>query len=676
MGFFNNMKIGSKILSGYGVILALMMLVSIVVFISISSIVDASHWVNHTYKVIRNAESLSAAMVDMETGQRGFLITGKNKYLEPYSAGKIIFKNLIDEGQQLTSDNPSQVELWKEVERLESRWFKEAAEPEIAARRQVTLGSEAVANFKTVSSGPDDKNIFDAIRVMLGELENTFQQQNNTRGSQLVTLMTLDLVNMETGKRGFLLSGQDDSLKPFEQGQQSLSMHLEQTRTLVRAEVGNVADIDALEIKVGDWVRLAAQPGIEARRDMDRFPLTIDDVTAMMENSNGKLLMDSARSILKDIVDAEEVLIITRSDQQDLTSLFAKSFSILGTLVALGLGGIIAFFVIRSITLPIQATNRILRAIAQGDLTKRVDITSQDEVGELGGYCNEFISKLQNIISEVVSSSTQLATAAEEMTVVSSQSSQGLLKQNSETTQVATAVTEMSSAVEEVKRNTENASIAASNANNEVTAGNELVNETLISIKTLSDDVVNSADVLDRLKVHSENIGSVLDVIKNIADQTNLLALNAAIEAARAGEQGRGFAVVADEVRTLAKRTQDSTSEIEQIITQLQSGAEEAVSVMESSRSRSSTTLQQAEKTGTFLASISSTINTILDMSTQIAASAKEQTKVTQEVGRSINSIQIIAEETSTVAEQTTKTSEEVALLGANLQTLVYQFKV
>ena len=528
-----------------------------------------------------------------------------------------------------------------------------------------------------ISSRLVGKNIFDAIRVMLADLDNKFTQQNNTQGSQLITLMTLDLVNMETGQRGFLLTGQDTSLEPFDNGQQSLSEHSAQTRKVLRGGV-SVTDINALENKIGDWVRLAAQPEIDARRNMNNYPLTIDDVTKMMENGKGKFFMDTIRGVLNDIVDAEEILIKVRGEEQKSTSTYAKSLSIVGTLIAIGAGSLIAFFVIRGITIPINATNAILRNIAkgQGDLTQRVVVRTQDEIGELGEYFNSFISKLQGIISEVVSSANQLATAAEEMTVVSSQSRKNLIKQNGETMQVATAITEMSCAVEEVSRNTEHANVAASNANNELIAGKVLVDETLDSIRHLSENIENSAEVLDRLKIHSESIGTVLDVIKNIAGQTNLLALNAAIEAARAGEQGRGFAVVADEVRTLAKRTQDSTSEIENIITQLQSGTEEAVSVMGSSRVKSSASLQKAEQDGEFLTSISSTLNTILDMSTQIANSTKEQTCVTQEVSSGINSIQCIAEETSAGAEQTTRTSEEVAHLSANLQTLVSQFKV
>lgn len=676
--FFNNMRIGRKISVGYGLILVLMTVVSTVVYFSISSIVDASRWVNHTYEVIRVAETVGSAMVDMETGQRGFIITGKDEYLAPFIAGKATFSKLIVDGKKLTSDNPEQGIRWEKVEELESVWLAEVAEPEIEARRQVTLGAEANNQFKTISARIIGKEIFDSIRVILADLEAKFQRENNQRGSSIVTLITLDLVNMETGQRGYLLSGIDASLQPFNDGQKSLAIHLDQLSSVIGNSSVTSANIQSLQVRIGDWIGQAAQPEINARREMNRFPVNIDTVITLMEQGKGKYYIDQVRSVLKDIVDAEEVLIGIRGDQQASTSVFAKSFSIIATLVAIVLGIGIALLVIRGIMRPINATSTILYDISQGhgDLTKRVDVKSTDEIGEMGEYFNAFMSKLQIIVTDIISSANQLASAAEQMTTMSSESSKGLAKQNDETAQVATAINEMASTVEEVARNTESASVAATNADTEAKAGNQLVSETLSSIEVLATDVESSAKVLDKLKLHSENIGTVLDVIKNIADQTNLLALNAAIEAARAGEQGRGFAVVADEVRTLAKRTQDSTSEIEVIISDLQAGAEQAVNVMENSRAKSGTTLEQAVQTGEYLNSIASAVNTILEMNTQIAAAAQEQSTVTQEVSRNITNIQDVADGTSYGAEQTSQTSQEVAKLSSALQSLVSQFKV
>jgi len=352
MNFFQNMSIAAKISTGFISILALMAITSIIVYLSVSSITASSHWVNHTYEVIHNAESVGAAMVDMETGQRGFLITGKDEYLQPYNVGVAAFKQLITKGQKLTSDNPIQGKRWQEVYKLQSQWLEETAEPEIAARRQVTLGADAITNFKTISARLVGKSIFDDIRITLAELEKQFKQQNNTRGGRLVTLITLDLVNMETGQRGFLLSGKDISLEPYKRGQKSLRVHLEQTRNILQDGAISRADIDTLEKKIGDWSRRAAQPEIDARKEINRYPLTINDVINMMEDGKGKLYMDSIRGVLKNIVKTEEVLKKTRSDEQASSSWFTKSFSIVGTLIAIIIGSIIAFFVIRGITLP------------------------------------------------------------------------------------------------------------------------------------------------------------------------------------------------------------------------------------------------------------------------------------------------------------------------------------
>ncbi|MCE2593672.1 methyl-accepting chemotaxis protein [Motilimonas cestriensis] len=678
MLMFNRMMIRQKIFAGYGLVLLLMAIVSTVVYLSISSISDASRWVNHTYDVIRNADSVNAAMVDMETGQRGFMITGKDEYLEPYNSGKARFNELISKGKQLTSDNPAQVERWNEVNELKSKWLEEVAEPEIAARRLVSQGAKANQHFKEVSSRTVGKQIFDSIRAMLAGLNSKFDSEGNTSGAQLVTLLTLDLVNMETGQRGFLLTGLDESLEPFNQGQQSLKGHIEQLRSGLAYSAVSAADVDALQNRIADWIKQAAQPEIDARREMSRFPMTIENISDMMAQGKGKLYMDQTRQVLKDIVDAEEVLIVIRGETQLAASQTAKTVSIMGTFIAIAMGIVIAIVIAKGIVGPLRQANVILGDIAkgEGDLTRRLVIHSHDEVGQLSNHFNAFMAKLESIIAEVVSSSNQLVKAAEEMTQVSHESSKGLNQQNSETTQLASAINQMALTIEEVAHNTESATLAAKNADNEAMSGNQLVVETLNSIKTLALDVGSAADVIDKLKLQSESIGKVLDVIKGIADQTNLLALNAAIEAARAGEQGRGFAVVADEVRTLAQRTQDSTSEIEVIISELQAGAEQAVNVMETSRVNSSTTLAQGEQTGKFLNSVTLAINTILELSTQIATAAQEQSSVTKEVSRNIVNIKNVAEETSAGAEQTRITSQEVAKLSSNLQRLVAQFKV
>ena len=670
------MKLSSKLFGGYVVVLAVMVIVSAVIFNSIHQIVDSSTLVNHTHKVIRTAESVGAAMLDMETGQRGFMIAGKDEFLGPFIAGQNTFDALIAQGKNLTSDNPEQVERWKTIDQLKAQWLQEAALPEIEARREVSKGAKAIENFKQISSRTVGKEAFDSIRDALKVLEDKFSR--NQQGKYLVALTTLALVNMETGQRGFLLTGKDESLEPYIHGNDSLKKHLDQLRAIAANSGVNLQDIQLVESRVEAWITKAAKPEIDSRREVNSHHMTIDDAAGLMQNGPGKNIMDSLRVELKRIVDAEEILIAARSEEQESTSNFAINFSVVGTIAAILIGLSVAFFITRGILTPLQATNNILKDIAEGegDLTIRVPVDTNDEVGELGTSFNAFVEKLQSIIGEISDASSQMASASKEMTEIVEQTSTGIGKQKQETSMVATAITEMTTTVLEVANNAERASSAAGKANNEAKEGRQIVHGTVEAITDLATSIENSASVMEELKKNSADIGTVLDVIKSIAEQTNLLALNAAIEAARAGEQGRGFAVVADEVRTLAQRTQQSTTEIESLIDNLQNGAEQAVKVMTKSREQTDLSVEKAQHAGQSLSSITQSVETILQMNTQIATASEEQSAVSEEIQRNVANIQSIAEETSAGAEQTNNASAELARLGGQLSTLVGQFKI
>lgn len=317
-----------------------------------------------------------------------------------------------------------------------------------------------------------------------------------------------------------------------------------------------------------------------------------------------------------------------------------------------------------------------IQQLADGELFTRLEIKSQDEMQKIAIDFNGMAEKFEALVQQIVSATGQLASTAEEYAKISRESSSNLENQNRETEQVATAMNEMSATVSEVARSASDAAAAASNADDEAASGKNIVQETTDSIAGLAGEVENVANVIQTLAKDSEDIGSVLDVIKGIAEQTNLLALNAAIEAARAGEQGRGFAVVADEVRTLASRTQDSTKEIESMIERLQMGANNAVNVMEMGRNQAQEGVEHSHQAANALESITDAVAVINQMNIQIASAVEEQSVTTEEMNRNIVSISQLAEQTLNGANQSTTSSEELAGLASHLKALVSQFKM
>jgi methyl-accepting chemotaxis protein len=320
--------------------------------------------------------------------------------------------------------------------------------------------------------------------------------------------------------------------------------------------------------------------------------------------------------------------------------------------------------------------NELLQIASSGDLTHRLDDSSTDEFGVLSKNCNQLIDNLKALIDGINMRADQLAAASGETSTITAQTTNSIEEQKSQISQIAAATTEMHSTSELVSQSADDTLKEIKNADAEAEKVKQISQENKHTIEVLARDVQDAADVINKLHQDSASIGGILDVIRGVADQTNLLALNAAIEAARAGEQGRGFAVVADEVRTLASRTQQSTQEINTMIEQLQAGAERAVSVMNQGRDQTSVCVEQTEKATLALDVITDAVHRAYEVSSRIEQAAREQHTVSSEISERLESIVGIAEETTLGAQQTTASSAEVAKLADELQESIGEFKV
>ena len=354
----------------------------------------------------------------------------------------------------------------------------------------------------------------------------------------------------------------------------------------------------------------------------------------------------------------------------------ADTLLISAAALALLFGFIAAWVITRQIVEPLDQTLKVAEHVAAGDLTHNLTSERRDELGHLQRAMQGMTVGLRQLIGGISEGVTQIASAAEQLSAVTEQTSAGVSRQKVETDQVATAMHEMTATVQEVARNAEEASEASLAADQQAREGDKVVGEAIAQIERLSREVSNSTEAMGQLQRESDKIGSVLDVIKSVAQQTNLLALNAAIEAARAGEAGRGFAVVADEVRSLAQRTQKSTEEIEELIAGLQTGTEKVASSLGSSRGLTDSSVELTRRAGGSLENITRTVSAIQAMNQQIAAAAEQQSAVAEEINRSVLNVRDVSEQASAASEETAASSAELARLGVHLQTLVGRFKV
>jgi methyl-accepting chemotaxis protein len=636
--WFGNISMNMKLGLGFGLVLVLTGVLALTGWTSMGSLIDRSNWMS-------DITQLNAGLTKLRVARLQYMLAN---------------------GDETTAQNV-QVNL-----------------DAFAAQQKAVLDKfKSPENLKLLN---EQASLIAAYRISLEKMRGAYRAGNSAREVMTANAQTAhSLINAISAE----VQQMPLSDERFEQFQAITAA--KEAFILARYEVrGYTAAVNAeTEQKAADQLNAAvasleqlnkhfASTQQDALRKLEKALTDYRTAVLAYKGTNNDVVQ--ARKEMTDqgnmIVTLSEQLYQIQLDRRDAESAQARTLQLISTLLALLVGVIAAVIITRQITGPLRDTLAVVERIAGGDLSHDVKVTRRDELGVLQQGIARMGVTLRNLISGIRDGVTQIASAAEELSAVTSQTSAGVNSQKIETDQVATAMHEMTATVQEVARNAEEASQAAAAADGEAREGDKVVNEAIAQIERLASEVVRSTEAMSVLQQESDKIGSVMDVIKAVAEQTNLLALNAAIEAARAGEAGRGFAVVADEVRGLAQRTQKSTEEIEGLVAALQNGTQQVSTVMNNSRTLTDSSVALTRKAGESLDNITRTVSNIQSMNQQIAAAAEQQSAVAEEISRSIINVRDVSEQTASASDETAKSSVELARLGGQLQQMVSHFRV
>jgi methyl-accepting chemotaxis protein len=667
-----NFKISHKLAVGFGLLLAILAAVALTALGSLSTAQNSvDSLVSDSLPTVTKSLELSDALEKTNAALGFYLLSKESKYQNEYEAGLTAVTQILHEIESMPvvqTDSPTREVIEsinadiQEYKALKEKMIHLATSqndnfPGIAyAAREINPVSQQMQQILTemylVEKDEDATDLRKQILADIGDIRYAWANVMNGVRAYLayrsdVALKQADAYSEVANERITKLQGYGDELtfEQFDGLERIIAL-----RETFYANLKTLVEIHGGEQWRSDAFAIRSQLG----------PI-VDRV-----KGNIKHLVDSKRAQNEKI---SETLI---GDVQSTRS-FVGTLVIVGLI--LGIGG--AIFISAIVVNPIKRAVHAMQDIAagEGDLTRRLEVKGKDELASLAVAFNSFVGQLGKTISQVTGSTQTLACASEEVSQIANQTSTGVEQQRQETEQVASAITQMTVTMDQVVQNAQHAAEAADNANAQANQGKSVVSQTINSIETLAGEVEKGAVVIQDLEKDSDQIGTVLEVIQGIAEQTNLLALNAAIEAARAGEQGRGFAVVADEVRTLASRTQSSTQEIKETIEKLQSGARKAAAVMDASRSSAHSSVELASNAGEALTAITEAVNEINQMNSQIASAAYQQDTVSKEINQNVVNIAQIADSTALGAQKLASSSNELADLSSGLQQLIGRFK-